>query len=106
MEYRDFLIDDTLEVTVWDKGMLGSDFMGEVLLKRTEIKHGSTIWYTLADRDRRAEALPGQDRNSNNHDVTNKLAQDLTKGRSKVKDIVRGKRNVVGELRLSFETVY
>eukprot|EP01103_Thecamoeba_quadrilineata_P015546 TRINITY_DN494_c0_g1_i1.p1 TRINITY_DN494_c0_g1~~TRINITY_DN494_c0_g1_i1.p1 ORF type:complete len:672 (-),score=196.74 TRINITY_DN494_c0_g1_i1:53-2068(-) len=107
MEYRDFLKEDTIEVSVWDEGLTGYDFMGEVLLKRTDIVHGTNKWFTLNDRPNRKGAHPSQDRLwAQETQKKEKILNDVTKGRNHFKELVRGKRQVCGQIKLAFETLY
>eukprot|EP01103_Thecamoeba_quadrilineata_P000932 TRINITY_DN10820_c0_g1_i1.p1 TRINITY_DN10820_c0_g1~~TRINITY_DN10820_c0_g1_i1.p1 ORF type:complete len:381 (+),score=118.84 TRINITY_DN10820_c0_g1_i1:109-1251(+) len=127
MEYRDFLKEDLLEVSVWDNGMTGFDFMGEVVLSRSEVKHGGAIWFPLSDRPKHARrgAHPSQDRKFGPEKAKkekkekdkkaafakkslsgDKIFADVTKGRNVMKELVRGKRKITGEVRLAFETIY
>jgi len=117
MEYRNFEKDDRIEVTIWDEGSLGWDFMGQVTLTRPEIKHGALAWYALGKRTQQMDTLsPTMNRMKkevsmgvvNLNNIEKMFKDSFMKGRAKVKDQIlsRGKtEEITGDICLEFETI-
>eukprot|EP01103_Thecamoeba_quadrilineata_P013119 TRINITY_DN3542_c0_g2_i1.p1 TRINITY_DN3542_c0_g2~~TRINITY_DN3542_c0_g2_i1.p1 ORF type:complete len:673 (+),score=125.65 TRINITY_DN3542_c0_g2_i1:37-2055(+) len=71
MEYRNFREDDTLEITIWDEGLISTDFLGGVILKRSDIRHGASTSFPLSNMTSpnsvSSSSLPGSKSSSANN---------------------------------------
>eukprot|EP01103_Thecamoeba_quadrilineata_P003048 TRINITY_DN1287_c0_g1_i2.p1 TRINITY_DN1287_c0_g1~~TRINITY_DN1287_c0_g1_i2.p1 ORF type:complete len:353 (+),score=85.11 TRINITY_DN1287_c0_g1_i2:935-1993(+) len=104
MDYKNFEETDCLDLTIWDMGSLGFDFMGNVALFRDDLQHGSSNWCPLkivdssSPRHYKPEVLLNKYQNFARHIID--------PYRTAVKDKFLGKiENITGELLLEIETI-
>jgi len=133
MEYCDFDDGDYIILSVWDEGKTGKNFMGNVMFAKYQIEHGTAKWYPLQDipkgsrpyhpsaderaaKDKSKEKEKDADKKGiakvkslithKGDVVASQVGEGLQKGRTNLKDKIRGKKAITGEIRIEFETLY
>eukprot|EP01103_Thecamoeba_quadrilineata_P020037 TRINITY_DN83_c3_g1_i1.p1 TRINITY_DN83_c3_g1~~TRINITY_DN83_c3_g1_i1.p1 ORF type:complete len:920 (+),score=187.60 TRINITY_DN83_c3_g1_i1:134-2893(+) len=110
MEFHDFQFDHKIEVSLWDFGSFGVDFMGQITFDFLEITPGSSDWYPVADAERELPMMHVNRPYNNVYTFNDTKMKDIVNAgvaipRKIVKRGLGGKVGFSAKLRLEFECI-